>query len=288
MLKNEQLMFPDVESDKENQQTKDNKATPVGQKASGLLGRKRSFKQRTDTEQKETPAGGSLVTDNARKWKEVSLVDVHGIAQEELDGAPSVDRVRLEVQKILREMDGVILVGHSLNNDLLALGLPTPTTYIDTSNLRFLSTSNGRPQSLVNLLKNHLNLSIRQQSQENTTQTPTYATSRTSEAHSSLEDAAATMKLFLSFQNHPEGVVADSTAKTFDYKVEVEKRDRERKDKLKKREKKDRKDKDKEKDGARQVGKKIHRKDFDEKVMEIAEKANKSQKLEPNTKNEPV
>lgn len=89
---------------------------------------------------------------------------MHGIAQEELDGAPSVDRVRLEVQKILREMEGVILVGHSLHNDLLALGLPTPTTYIDTSNLRFLSTSNGRPQSLVNLLKNHLNLSIRQQS----------------------------------------------------------------------------------------------------------------------------
>lgn len=56
---------------------------------------------------------------------------------------------------------GVFLVGHGLNNDLLALGLPTPTSYIDTSNLRFLSTSSGSPQSLANLLKTHLNISIR-------------------------------------------------------------------------------------------------------------------------------
>ena len=101
-------------------------------------------------------------------WKEVSLSDVHGIKTEELDDAPTIERVRLEVAQILSKMEGVILVGHGLHNDLLALGLTTPATYIDTTNLRFLSTSSGTPQSLVNLLKTHLNLTIRSQTQDQT------------------------------------------------------------------------------------------------------------------------
>ena len=45
------------------------------------------------------------------------------------------------------------------------------------------------------------------------------------------------MKLYLQYQNHPEGIVADSTAKTFNYKSELEKKETERKEKLKRKDK---------------------------------------------------
>lgn len=146
---------------------------------------------------------------------------------DELDGAPTIDMIRLEVQKLLKEREDVILVGHSLHNDLLALGLPFPTKYIDTSNLRFLSTSTGTPQSLANLLKTHLNISIRKAVTPGkvTPSTSPDTPMQSSSIHSSLEDAASTMKLFLQYQNHPEGIVADSTAKIFDLKVEIQKRE---------------------------------------------------------------
>ena len=40
--------------------------------------------------------------------------------------------------------------------------------------------------------------------------------------HSSLEDAYVTMKLFQLFRDHPEGIYADSTIQTFNFRKESE------------------------------------------------------------------
>lgn len=90
-------------------------------------------------------------------------------------------RTFAEVQKdVANLLDGRILVGHALKNDLSALILSHPRRDMrDTSRYaKFRVESKGKPPALRNLAKSELGLEIQ------------------SGAHSSVEDARATMLLF--------------------------------------------------------------------------------------------
>lgn len=77
------------------------------------------------------------------------------------------------------------------------------------------------------------------------------------------------MQLFHKFQNHPEGVVADSTAQTWTLRVEIEKREQKLAEKRKRRDKKDRKQKRAEERGAGSDVEMV--KEGEEKVAEVEE-----------------
>lgn len=191
---------------------------------------------------------------------------------DELEGAPTLEEVNQQIAKIVSQASAenkeeVLFVGHALTNDFLALQLGFPVRFIDTTNLRFLTEYLGQPKSLVSLLKSHLNISIRGLTGS------AYNQEIKSAIHSSLEDAAGTMQLFHKFQNHPEGVVADSTAQTWNLRAAIEMREQKWADKLKKRQKKEMKEKAK---AAREA-------DSD---VEMNDEQLQDQKVEANT--EPV
>ncbi|KAK3053664.1 3'-5' exonuclease [Extremus antarcticus] len=94
---------------------------------------------------------------------------------------PGVARTFTEVQKeVAGLLDGKILVGHALSNDLKVLGLGHPKRDLrDTSRYaKFRVESKGKPPALRNLARQELGLEIQKG------------------AHSSVEDARAAMGLF--------------------------------------------------------------------------------------------
>lgn len=132
--------------------------------------------------------------------------------------------------------------------------------------MRFLSTQKGKIQSLKHLAEEHLGLKIQNtidaaenaaQSEVNGNQSQQAqeegAADDDGNHHSSLEDAFATMKLFLKFKDHPEGIYSDSTIQTFNFRKESEMLMLKRQKKLKRRDKK-------------AAGKKVHRKELEKKM----------------------
>lgn len=100
--------------------------------------------------------------------------------------AMELHECRKQVSQILKDK---ILIGHSLKNDLSALILTHPKSFIrDTATYKPFMRASGRnggklrPRKLRDLVKEHLGLDIQ----------------KDGEAHTSIEDAQATMKLFKS------------------------------------------------------------------------------------------
>ena len=89
---------------------------------------------------------------------------IHGIESESLKGAPKVKEVRAEVERLIDEFEKksgekVILVGHSVVNDIEALGL-AKARYIDTTNIRHKSDQKGKIRKLKDLVKEFLKFEI--------------------------------------------------------------------------------------------------------------------------------
>lgn len=106
----------------------------------------------------------STVTNNV-----TSLRHIHHIRPEYLDKAPSLSKLHDHLSVILgslkaadgsSEVDGPVLIGHGIQNDLFALKLPFQVNYIDTTNMRFMSSQKGKIQSLKQLAEEHLGLQI--------------------------------------------------------------------------------------------------------------------------------
>ena len=89
-----------------------------------------------------------------------------------------------------------MFVGHSIIGDFEALGLDK-VAYIDTTYFKFKSDQNGRIRKLKDLVKEHVDMEIQ------------------CEYHSSLQDATATMKLFLKFKDHPERFFSDGSIQIY-------------------------------------------------------------------------
>ena len=99
-----------------------------------------------------------------------SLSHIHHIRPEYLDKAPSLSKLHDHLSTILASLqpvdgasetdDSPILIGHGLHNDLFALKLPFQVNYIDTTNMRFLSSQKGKIRSLRHLAEEHLGLKI--------------------------------------------------------------------------------------------------------------------------------
>jgi len=93
-----------------------------------------------------------------------SLAKIHGIESESLKGAPKVKDVKAEVERLIDEFEKksgekVILVGHSVVNDIEALGL-AKARYIDTTNIRHKSDQKGKIRKLKDLVKEFLKFEI--------------------------------------------------------------------------------------------------------------------------------
>jgi len=95
-------------------------------------------------------------------------------------------------EKVAAILNGKILVGHALKNDLHALMLRHPKEMIrDTARYRPLQRYGGnkwRPRKLRDLVKEHCNINIQQEG----------------ESHDSVDDATATMELFKVFRREWE------------------------------------------------------------------------------------
>ncbi|XP_037032223.1 NFX1-type zinc finger-containing protein 1-like isoform X2 [Bradysia coprophila] len=100
-----------------------------------------------------------------------------GIRVGDLEGAPPIDLV---VEKVASIVNGRILVGHSIHNDLDVLKLNHPSVAIrDTANYFQHRNGSKRTPSLKNLIKNFFNATIQDGE------------------HCSIQDAQATLGLYL-------------------------------------------------------------------------------------------
>jgi hypothetical protein len=93
-----------------------------------------------------------------------SLDKIHGISLDLLEGAPSVEQVKRYINRIVGEFERrsgqkVVLVGHSIVNDIESLDLDT-AQYIDTTNIRFKSDQQGEIKKLKVLVKENLGFEI--------------------------------------------------------------------------------------------------------------------------------
>lgn len=117
---------------------------------------------------------------------------VSGIRPGDLkDGLP-IEIARREVEEIVQ---GKILVGHAIRNDLSALGIRHPPAFVRDTSVYFKQMFNGKVPSLKRLSETLLNVKV-----------------QTGE-HSSVEDAKATMRLYTLYKKDWEASLSKSNKK---------------------------------------------------------------------------
>lgn len=117
---------------------------------------------------------------------------VSGIRPGDLkDGLP-IEIARREVEQIVQ---GKILVGHAIKNDLSALGIRHPPAFVRDTSIYFKQMFNGKVPSLKRLSETLLNVKV-----------------QTGE-HSSVEDAKATMRLYTLYKKDWEASLSKSNKK---------------------------------------------------------------------------
>jgi ATP-dependent RNA circularization protein (DNA/RNA ligase family) len=95
-----------------------------------------------------------------------SLAHIHGISQSLLSGSPTLTQVYNHIKSISTEFEknnkeGVVLVGHSIINDIEAMKLDK-VAYIDTTNFKFKSDQHGKIRKLKDLVKENLDMEIQE------------------------------------------------------------------------------------------------------------------------------
>lgn len=118
------------------------------------------------------------------------LTDISGVRKEDMQHGKDFKIVQREVYELIK---GKILVGHSIHNDLKALRLSHPRKYTrDTSKYRpFKDMNNGRTPALKTLAKLILGWNIQDGE------------------HSSVEDARATINIYLRYRDQWEQELRD-------------------------------------------------------------------------------
>lgn len=202
-----------------------------GQMLANLVGQKRKNQNRSNLRLRDDSVEDnddnlqllSNDSEGSETNQVTSLEHIHNISPSQLDKAPSLSKLHDHLSDVFGSLkaqgaaskESPILVGHGLQNDLMALKLPLTVSYIDTTNMRFKSSQQGKIQSLRHLAEEHLNLQIQKQESISDDQSNSAFSGQNQIEekvhHSSLEDALVTMKLFQKFKDHPEGFYADST-----------------------------------------------------------------------------
>jgi len=119
--------------------------------------------------------------------------DVSGIREENLRDAQDFKSVVAEVAALLK---GRIVVGHAVHHDFKAMLFQHPHHMIRDTSVFFKKLNNYRTPSLKKLASDYLDISIQ------------------SGEHSSVEDARATMKLYLLYQTEWEESLKVKRAET--------------------------------------------------------------------------